>query len=314
MEKKLTSQQIEFNYNNLIKSTYNNDNESKIETRITKHMELPVEIYTKNVYMQSPAEVNVRPHWHSYYEILYILAGELYIMMGGNYICASPGHIIIIPPDKIHGTAGDVSTHIKYHVIKFAPQIMRSVTVNKNNNDYVNMFLSQIYHDVFHIETNNDSYATLSSVIMLLVDEYKNKEDGYGLCISGLLQTMIGLFARCGVIPKIQISKKTDDDIRFDELLEYIDENIESQISRTDAAGFMRMSVSHFSRFFKEMTDMTFKEYIDFKKINEVEKLILTNNLSVKSAAMKVGYTNIPSFCRLFKRIKNYTPSSLKIK
>ena len=313
-EKQLTSKQIEEYYSLAIKCSYSDDDESKVETRITEYMDVPVEIYTKEAYMQSPSEVNVRPHWHSYYEIIYVLEGMLFIMMGENYTCASSGDIVIVPPNKIHGTAGDVSTHLKYHIIKFSPQIMRTLSANKNNNNYINIFLSQIYQDVFHIGTDNVLYEKIMSVITLMVDEDNNKAEGYGLCIYGLFQTMIGLFARCGIIPKIQTNKKSEDDVRLDKLLQHIDQNINSQISRKEAADFMRMSISHFSRFFKASTNMTFKEYIDLKKVNEVEKLIITNNLSVKSAAIQVGFTNIPSFCRLFKRIKNYTPGSIKPK
>ncbi|MBZ4647673.1 MAG: hypothetical protein JG777_3162, partial [Clostridia bacterium] len=54
------------------------------------------------------------------------------------------------------------------------------------------------------------------------------------------------------------------------------------------------------------------KEYIDYVRVCEAEKLLLSEDIPITQVAYDVGFSNVCSFNRVFKRVRNYPPSSIK--
>ena len=55
----------------------------------------------------------------------------------------------------------------------------------------------------------------------------------------------------------------------------YIDRNYQNPISLADAAAQSSLSVTHFSRLFKQATGMTFKEYLNLYRVNMAQHALI---------------------------------------
>jgi xylan 1,4-beta-xylosidase len=98
---------------------------------------------------------------------------------------------------------------------------------------------------------------------------------------------------------------------KYKELLNLIDENFES-ISFEDAADFMNLSETYFSRYFKKMSGMTFSKYLNIVKIEKaVSILVSERNIPITTLMMKSGFNTIRNFNRTFKEITGYSPKQL---
>lgn len=94
----------------------------------------------------------------------------------------------------------------------------------------------------------------------------------------------------------------------------YISENLNKNISRTEVAELIHLNEEYFSRLFKQGTGLTFKDYIQKKKIDRAKILLTESSLSISIVASKVGYDNLSHFSKMFRKITGYTPQEYRKK
>jgi AraC-like DNA-binding protein len=93
---------------------------------------------------------------------------------------------------------------------------------------------------------------------------------------------------------------------------EQILQNMETNIGVTEIATTLNISREHLSRIFKDQTGMSPYEFIQFKKIQFACHLLKENQLSCKEISARIGYDNITTFNRAFKRIVKMSPSDYR--
>lgn len=79
-------------------------------------------------------------------------------------------------------------------------------------------------------------------------------------------------------------------------------------ISLKKVASAVGYSPSHFSRRFKKETGFSFSEAVRLAKIELAQYLIKTSDKSISQIAFDVGYADLPSFVRAFKKVTGMTP------
>ncbi len=92
----------------------------------------------------------------------------------------------------------------------------------------------------------------------------------------------------------------------------YIDENYSKNITQGLLENIALMSGTKLKVKFKEKFNMSITEYIQRKRINVAESLILNSNLSISEISNKVGYVSNSRFSLLFKRYKGLKPTEVK--
>lgn len=99
---------------------------------------------------------------------------------------------------------------------------------------------------------------------------------------------------------------------KLNRVIAFIDENYKEDISREGLAAAVGLNPSYMGTLFKSYKGITIKDYINQHRINEaIEKLKSGNNLII-DIAFSVGFENIVSFNRVFKRVTGKTPSEYK--
>lgn len=76
-----------------------------------------------------------------------------------------------------------------------------------------------------------------------------------------------------------------------------------------DLAGFSKF---HFTRLFKQFTNVSFYKYLNQKRIATAEKLLANPKNSVTDVALNSGFTSLSSFIRMFKLTKGCTPTEFR--
>lgn len=100
------------------------------------------------------------------------------------------------------------------------------------------------------------------------------------------------------------------------ESLEYIQENFMiRELSAETVAERFNMSISYFSKLFKESTGVNFPEFVNELRLNRAAEILKNNpNVSIKRAAEASGFGSISYFSTQFKRKYGISPSQMKIK
>ena len=102
------------------------------------------------------------------------------------------------------------------------------------------------------------------------------------------------------------------EDSRIDKALRYIRENIGRKISIGDLSDRCFLSDDHFTRLFKQEMNDTPIDYINRKKIENAQLMLVINDTPVKDIACSLAFENIPYFNRLFKQLVGKTPTQYR--
>ncbi|KZS47249.1 AraC family transcriptional regulator [Paenibacillus glucanolyticus] len=99
---------------------------------------------------------------------------------------------------------------------------------------------------------------------------------------------------------------------QFMEVVEYIHEHYDQELSIEYFAGLMNMSSGHFSRTFKDEIGEKYVEYIAKYRLMKAKQFLLETDLKIDEIAEKVGYWGRNSFIRAFRRYEGITPAKYR--
>lgn len=95
---------------------------------------------------------------------------------------------------------------------------------------------------------------------------------------------------------------------------EFIEQNFQQPIQVSSLAAMANITPRTLNRRFQASVAMRPVEYIQAVRIEQAKRLLELGNVSIKSLADQVGYDDISSFTRLFKRATELTPKEYQDK
>ncbi|HAM49637.1 MAG TPA: hypothetical protein DCP92_02675 [Nitrospiraceae bacterium] len=95
--------------------------------------------------------------------------------------------------------------------------------------------------------------------------------------------------------------------------ISFINNNLSSTIPLKMLAKEANYSEYHFSRVFKKHTGMSPKKFVTFGRIERAKKLLIRKrDLNISQVAMEVGFNDVSTFNKSFKKLTGVTPSAFK--
>ncbi|TJY44127.1 helix-turn-helix domain-containing protein [Cohnella pontilimi] len=107
-------------------------------------------------------------------------------------------------------------------------------------------------------------------------------------------------------------SKKEKRDHITSFVFEYIEKHYQQDVSLDTLADKLGITRSYLSTYFKEKTGIYFVDYVNRVRINLAKELLMNTDIKIQEAAARVGYQNINSFNRMFKKFTGVTPSEYR--
>lgn len=107
--------------------------------------------------------------------------------------------------------------------------------------------------------------------------------------------------------------KKTRRDPLKDYVLDYLVTHYHEELSLESVADQLQMSRSYLSTYFRERTGMTFTDYLNELRMSKAKELLGSGeNVRIVDVAAEVGYRNVNSFIRMFKKLCGVTPGEYR--
>lgn len=252
---------------------------------------------------------NYPPHWHTAVEIIMPISNIYTIVIGKTTYILQEGDILVIPPGELHELIAPKEglrriLLFDYSLISSLKGITNIFTVlnqprlitSRNSKD-TNAELVKIYDEITNEYNSNNTlreaavYSLIIKMFVVLGRKYMNTEH---------------------IFPDVKLNKQKEYIEKFNLIFDYINENYMEEITLDTIADVAGFSKFHFSRLFKQFTDMSFYDYLNQRRVKEAEKLLLNPNLSITEVAMRSGFSSISTFNRVFKNFKECTPTEFK--
>lgn len=242
-------------------------------------------------------------HWHHHYEIIRVISGAIHLTLDSTTRSYHAGDVVFITDGMLHGGTPDDNTCV-YDCIVFDLQILA-----KDNH----VCSKSIYDIMNHKIIINTLLSEDSAAIVPLVDNLatalSSRHTGYEFMTQGYLYQLLG------IILEEHLYKEDTRDLAevgrlnsIKNVLTYISENYNSNISLDMLARIAGMNPKYFCRYFRSMTERTPIDYLNYYRIECACEMLTTKNISVKETAISCGFNDESYFIKIFHKYKGITP------
>lgn len=278
------------------------------ETILSSEDIFPVEVFVKD---NSIENLSVTSHWHDCIEVLCYLEGEATQKIDDRVFTASAGDVVIVKMGVVHSTHCEDDACCKVLVLKFMPHLIDG-TYSYIDAKYVHLFFASEKEGNDHLRGIVSENSEVSQLLYRILDEDRQQQPAYELIVKGAIYQFVGMLIREGGlgIPAGDLDRESYQTFR--PVLAHIESEYMNPIDMTAMASLAGMSYYHFSRGFKEVVGISFKEYVDRVRVAEADKLIVSTDNQFAAIAYETGFNSVTSFNRVYKRIKGMTPGMMR--
>lgn len=93
---------------------------------------------------------------------------------------------------------------------------------------------------------------------------------------------------------------------------QFIDENLQGELTILSISKGTNISKSVLYKNFRSSFDCTVKEYINRKRVEKSEDLLVNSNLSIEEISQKVGFSSASYYSKIFKKYTGISPLKLR--
>lgn len=93
---------------------------------------------------------------------------------------------------------------------------------------------------------------------------------------------------------------------------EYVEKNFFEELTLEKVARVAAMEATYFSAFFRQKVGITFRDWLREVRIGKAVELIQRENHSISDVAFAVGFSDLRTFERAFKKTLRMTPIAYK--
>ncbi|GAL24760.1 transcriptional regulator AraC family [Vibrio variabilis] len=248
-------------------------------------------------------------HFHHQIEIVVILQSSGKLVVGDHIAPYQQGDIYILGSNLPHAfICSSRAKTAKSLVIQFERNCFGDQFFELPEFKSVNLLLEQAALGV-KIVGNEQEAASLHHTIRKTC--YSDGLDAI-IHLLKLLNELSQIEHLETVLDKFHKTEYSFETHRLNNAINWIDTHYSQPIQLAEVAHLTSLTENAFCRAFKKATGKTFLQYLNDIRVHEAAQLLIESNRSVTDIAYDVGFTNISSFNRYFKKIKGVSPSDLR--
>ena len=235
------------------------------------------------------------PHYHSLYEIYFLLEGNCTYIIDNKVYNVRSGDIVIIPDGIIHHTKYDDINHTRILINCSDDYIPDSVRSGISLGGY-------LYRNPFVIDEAKRIFKTIEN-------EYKLRDKHSDEIISCHTHSLFYLLMRnADTCLDVDNGNKL-----IEQAVAYIREYFASDITLSSLAKKFSVSPEHFSRMFKKETGLGFSKYLNSLRLQYAEQLLKNaEDINITRVAEKCGFEDSNYFSKKFKEVYGISPKKVQ--
>lgn len=272
-----------------------------------------------HIYRVHGSELAHQTHYHNYFQVCYVVCGEIVHRQEGQAVRLGPGDAFIIPPGFPHSLHFE-STYSEMYSLVFEESLFHAGFARSNAHQFLAGLQtgSVLSGQTVRLRVVLDE-GQRTSVLSLLDCLLRQQESDCPAELSAapsLISCVLYLLAQ-GYYRQPQNAHRLDELTSYNSTLHqctrYIDSHYKENISLTGLAKRFGLSRSAFCSVFPQFTGLSLRRYIAQKRILEAQMLIRSRpELSLGQIAAEVGYEDAATFYRNFLRVAGVSPSKYR--
>lgn len=248
-------------------------------------------------------------HRNNHLELYYVVKGSQEIRIEDEMVCLNEKDLVILNQQCHHSDVLSPN-NMDIRIIGINLDYLETVLYPFISNQEIKGFITRML-DTMHVDSE---YWIVRNIDLInLFEELSNEmrvkddfyEDAIRLYLLRILQKLIPtekkikpFHGRKGII--------------FHEVDQYMRHNYE-RVSLDDLSSYLKFSKDYFNRLIKEITGMTYTEYLQLIRMEKACELLEKTDLTIRDIAYDVGYVNLAHFYEIFKEMYDLTPHEYRL-
>lgn len=256
----------------------------------TVHLDsdLDIEAYRfKGIMQKFPA------HFHEYYVIGFIEAGQRFLVCKGEEYIINPGDLLLFNPLDTHSCEQIDGKTLDYRCINVKPEVMKKAVLEVTGHENLPYFKQSV---LYHSE--------LVSNLKELHIKISNKESGFKKeeLFLYLLEELIQTQSDLTILPTV-----SEPSYEINTVCNYLEENYTKTITLNDLSALTGWSKYHLLRTFTRKMGISPNSYLETIRVNQAKKL-LEQGIKPIEVTFLTGFSDQSHLTKFFKRQVGLTP------
>lgn len=276
----------------------------------TDSLNTPIECF---IFDASKENFPVRPHWHYFCEVIYILEGCANMQCNDAVYSLQENDMILFHPKTIHSITASNIKPLKYAVLKFD---INKFNISSPYAPKLRTIFKQAEQQQMNIYFSAEQADSINASILFqnCLKEMTERNYGYDLMLQNHIYTLLMNVVRHWLKHGLVIQMDTaDSNYDIDSITEYIDTCMGEELRVADIAAKCNMSYSNFAKKFQENYGMSCKEYIERMRIFKVEEFLLFTDHPLSYICQETGFSDCSHLIKSFKHYRGITPKQFKL-
>jgi AraC-like DNA-binding protein len=253
-------------------------------------------------------------HWHDHFEIALVEEGRGAFMFGRRALPAEVGDIFFIDNSQPHVALARPGTSLRLLLVLFRPELIAGPGCRELDLGYLAPFRVDERTSSPRIRGTTPLGTEVAAVLAQLRAIWERHDPAERHLADATLRLALALVNRRpgpGATPDATRAV-ADRREQIRPVLAYVDGHCRESITLDDVAELVHVSPSRVRHVFKDVTGVSFKEYVTQVRVAEAKRLLLGTDLSVAEIARAVSYTNLHQFYKVFYRSCAMSPGEYR--
>ncbi|MBR3978553.1 MAG: helix-turn-helix domain-containing protein [Oscillospiraceae bacterium] len=255
---------------------------------------------------REPRPNSVEVHHHDFYEVYYLIKGEVEYWVDGRIIRMQTGDLLLINPMELHRPVVHPDSPVYERIVLWINKEYLE-NLHSGQMDLSRCFDTRLPAHTHLIQPSVAERSALTARMGELVREYYSRELGSDLCAYGLfLQFMVQL-NRMAQQEKAQPEQARQLSALVEKVLGYIGENLSEPMTLEKIAEQFFVSKYYLSHTFSREVGVSVYRYILLRRLLLARQLLATGE-PAGQVCRSCGFSDYTSFYRAFKSEYGISP------
>jgi len=243
-------------------------------------------------------------HYHDSYEIYYLASGTRRQFVDHKIYDIAKGDLILIPRRVIHKTTAiDQNQHTRY-LLSFSEEFAVEVC-----GDLGDTVLAGVFSSVRLTVPEAQREFVLDLFERIYIESTASKSDPVArLLVKSYISQLLVYIHRCNRVRTAEEPVDAIPEEKIQKAAKYICDHYDTDLSLREVADQVYMSQTYFSKRFKKVTGLNFREYLLSVRIRAADELLVNSDRSVAEIAAACGFGDANYFGDVFKRVMGVSP------
>lgn len=254
-------------------------------------------------YVETANSMEILPHVHNSYQIIYICQGSVEFAINRRTYHAGADSLLFISNLESHRLKVLQFPYRRY-LIQIRPDCLLSIISDPRLMSVLKNRPENFRH---MIGLKREESAHIAALIRNMLYETTEKLD-FSINAAGtyLQQLLITLFrSHRQSFPLAEFNHSVS---LVTQVQKYLEEHILDQVSLKDVSREFYTDMYYLSHLFKKISGYTFREYLILQRISKAKDLLAYGDDNMTQVAMNSGFGNVNHFIRIFKKLEGVTP------